>query len=494
MADDYASSAKEGTGQAPFPSRKDLHGSRIPKSNTGLEQSLETGTTGPSLRDSVKPTRPATEPVVPADSPAEPEAQGTTGAGGPAWASLKEQPATEPQQSSVPESAGQPEPKRAPGPDVHRVQAGQAPQTAAAKAKKRKRRKALRTTLILVFLLALVGTAVWFALNSLVGQTGFMGGDSNNDYPGPGHGEVTVAVNSGDLGSDIGQTLVDAGVVKSVSSFVKAFNMNSAAATLIRPGNYTMKLEMSSAGALMALLDETNRRDNTFTIHPGQVVSQIKESLVQNAGFSAKDIDAAFADADAIGLPPEANGNAEGWLAPGEYTIDKNDDAAAVIKKMVAKQVEILSELKVPRDQWLPVLIKASILEREAGGHHDLAKIARVIDNRLEWVAGETAGFLQMDSTALYGVGKTGGLPTADDLADPNPYNTYVHKGLPPGPIGSPSREAIEATLNPAEGDWLYFVTVNLDTGETLFANTLAEQQANQELLNKWCEDTKKCG
>ena len=155
---------------------------------------------------------------------------------------------------------------------------------------------------------------------------------------------------------------------------------------------------------------------------------------------------------------------------------------------MVGRTTALLTDLGVAEADWQETLIKASILEREASVPEDLSKVARVILNRLELPEAETRGLLQMDSTVLYGVGKSGGLPTADDLGSDSPYNTYRVQGLPPTPIATPSQAAIEATINPADGDWLYFVTVNLDTGETLFSSTLAEQTSNIELLNKWCE------
>jgi len=146
-----------------------------------------------------------------------------------------------------------------------------------------------------------------------------------------------------------------------------------------------------------------------------------------------------------------------------------------------------IDDLDVPTDEREEVLIKASILEREVNIDTYLPKVARVIDNRLADPDGETKGFLQMDSPVLYGLGRTGGIPTADELAKDTPYNTYIHKGLPPGPIAQPSVAALEATLRPAEGDWLYFVTVNLDTGETLFADTHAEQEKNRKKLDEYC-------
>ena len=144
----------------------------------------------------------------------------------------------------------------------------------------------------------------------------------------------------------------------------------------------------------------------------------------------------------------------------------------------------------MPEDQRQELLIKASILEREVNIEQYYPMVARVIENRLTQPQAETVGYLNMDSTVLYGVGKVGGVPTANEVADEsNPYNTYKHKGLPPGPISSPSDLALESMLNPADGDWLYFVTVNLDTGETKFAATLEEQEKNRALFDQWCTD-----
>lgn len=96
-----------------------------------------------------------------------------------------------------------------------------------------------------------------------------------------------------------------------------------------------------------------------------------------------------------------------------------------------------------------------------------------------------------MDSTVGYAVNKPRGtgVTTSDaERANTSPYNTYVHEGLPPGPIGAPGKAALEAAANPAEGNWKYFVTVNLDTGETLFAETFTEHQQNVRKFQAWCQ------
>jgi UPF0755 protein len=135
-------------------------------------------------------------------------------------------------------------------------------------------------------------------------------------------------------------------------------------------------------------------------------------------------------------------------------------------------------------------MIVASIVEGEVSGDADRAKVARVIENRLKDTTGPTKGLLQMDSTVHYAVKKRGKAGTTDaDRQSASPYNTYRVQGLPPGPINNPGAASIAAAASPAAGSWLFFVTVNPDTGETRFATTPAEHQANVNQFNQWCRD-----
>ncbi|WP_022867861.1 endolytic transglycosylase MltG [Schaalia vaccimaxillae] len=343
----------------------------------------------------------------------------------------------------------------------------------------------VRTLAIVVIVLALIGGAGWFALSQLRDSAG-QSAPVAQDYPGPGSGSVQVTVEQGDSGTDIGQKLVDAGVVKSLEAFIKAFDANKAASS-IRPGTFTLKLKMSSSDAIAALLDDANRSDNTVTVNPGQTVAQVVEKIVDVTDFNEDEVTAALTDTSALGLPAEAGGNAEGWLMPGSYEVSSGDTPQDLFAEMIAATVAEFDELGVDAAQRQTVLIKASILEREVNIDEYLPKVARVIENRLQDSEGETRGRLGMDSTVLYGVGKTGGIPTQEDLAADNPYNSYLHAGLPPTPIASPSRAAVEAVVSPDEGAWLYYVTIDLDTGETLFAQTLDEHNKNVEKFNQYC-------
>lgn len=349
-------------------------------------------------------------------------------------------------------------------------------------ARKRKRRRRVRSFFIIVLVLGLLAGASYVAYDQLFNSST----TASDDFPGPGSGSVEVTIDEESSGRAIGQTLVDAGVVKSVGAFVRQFETNRAAMS-IRPGTYRLKLQMSASGALAALLDETNRVDSTVTVGSGQKLSEVKQRIVDIMGVSEAEVDAAFADTEAIGLPSEAGGNAEGWLLPGSYEVGETDTPTTVIARMVKGTIDELDRLGVAPADRETVLIKASIVDGEMNIDKYMPMVARVIENRLADTNGETKGMLGMDSTVLYGVGKTSGVPDQADLDNDNPYNTRLHAGLPPTPIGQPSEKAIKAVLNPAEGTWLYFVTVNLDTGETLFASTLEEQEKNREQFKAYC-------
>ena len=170
-------------------------------------------------------------------------------------------------------------------------------------ARKRKRRRRVRSFFIIVLVLGLLVGASYVAYDQLFNSST----TSSDDFPGPGSGSVEVTIAENSSGRDIGQTLVDAGVIKSVGAFVRQFE-NNRASTSIRPGTYRLKLQMNAAGALAALLDETNRLDSTITIKSGQKKSEIKQRIIDIMGVTESEVDAAFADTEAIGLPSEAGG------------------------------------------------------------------------------------------------------------------------------------------------------------------------------------------
>jgi len=132
------------------------------------------------------------------------------------------------------------------------------------------------------------------------------------------------------------------------------------------------------------------------------------------------------------------------------------------------------------------VLTIASIIQREARIEEDFYKVSRVIQNRLA-----IPMLLQMDSTAQYGENaQDSAFSTAEQLEAVNGYNTYTRDGLPIGPISGVGDLAITAALNPVDGPWIFFVTVNLETGETVFSETVAQHDRGVAQLRQWCRET----
>ena len=352
--------------------------------------------------------------------------------------------------------------------------------------RQRKRRRHWLTSLVIVITLAAVGVLGYKAIGIM--RDASAQATHAEDYKGNGEGEVTVTIPEGASGLDIGDILQEKGVVASGKAFTNAVKNNPKGNT-IQPGTYKLKKKMSANAALQAMLDPETKGDHTLTVSAGHTKQIVKDRLKQVGNFSDEQIDAAFADTAGIGLPAEAGGNVEGWLAPGTYDVTEKATPKDLVKQMVSRTVTQLKDLKVPKEDYHAVLTKASIIEREVNDSRYYGQVARVIENRLAQTNGETHGLLQMDSTVQYGLGRFGGIPNSTELADSNnAYNTYVHQGLPPGPIGSPSEEAIKAVLNPPAGSWLYFVTVNLETGETLFSSTSEEQKANTKKLDEYCK------
>jgi UPF0755 protein len=303
------------------------------------------------------------------------------------------------------------------------------------------------------------------------------------DYTGTGTGSVDVRVDQGDSLRTIAGHLVTADVIASTGPFEDAAKANPAA-TGIQPGVYSLRLQMSGKAALDLLLDPVSRQVTKVTVPEGLNATQVLQRVADEAGLPLDQLQAAAADPAALGLPAYANGLLEGFLFPATYDIEPGDTPVAVLSEMVAGTVRVLDELQIPAEQRLGVVTEASIVQAEAGSVEDMGKVARVLDNRL------ADGMpLQLDTTVNYANGKNGITTTAEDRANPSPYNTYVHTGLPPGAIGNPGEEAIRAVLNPTPGDWRFFVVVDPDTGETRFGVTAAEHNQNVLLFQQWLQD-----
>lgn len=330
---------------------------------------------------------------------------------------------------------------------------------------------------ILLVLALAVGGAGYWAYSTYPEQVKSLFGWSN-DYPGDGQGRVDVKVLPGDIGSDVADRLVAAGVTKTRSSFFDLLVSKRPEPTF-EPGTYRLRSHMSAAAALAALQDKANRIEATFTIPEGSTAKQILPIAAKATGVPLAELQAAAKDRAGLGIPKGAR-NIEGWLFPATYTFEPGAKAQDVLQRMVARTKQALDSARVAEPDRERVLTLAGLVQKESNGRED-AKVARVFLNRIR------AGMrLQSDATVSYGAGGTTVVPTKKEKADRNGYNTYLRDGLPVGPISSPGDAAIKAAVSPAKGKWLYFVTVNLKTGETKFATSYAEHQKNADQFTRW--------
>ncbi|KZE90861.1 endolytic transglycosylase MltG [Microbacterium sp. TNHR37B] len=322
----------------------------------------------------------------------------------------------------------------------------------------------------------------------------FMGWEEPKDYEaGQANGEAVVTIVEGDTGSSISQRLYEAGVTKTSGAFYD-YLISNAVATEFYPGAYRLQKQMTSAAALEALEDPANKMENTAQLREGLTVEQSLPILADGTGIPLKDLQKAVATPADYGVSADS---LEGWLFPATYTFGPEATAKDVIKTLVDRTITSLDRADVPKDRREEILTIASIIQREARFEDDFFKVSRVIQNRLDSSNQETHGLLQMDSTAQYGYGEMhdGSASTsAEAQYDDNPWNTYVRKGLPVGPIANPGDLAIDAAMHPAEGPWLYFVTVNLDTGETIFTDTYQEHQKYVKQWQSWCAENPDSG
>jgi UPF0755 protein len=349
----------------------------------------------------------------------------------------------------------------------------------ARKAKERRKRRR-RSGVVIVVAAALVlaaGYIVWSIVGPMFG--GSSGADQIDDYPGPGSGTAQVVVAQGDTGGAIGAKLVDAGIVATVPAFTSAYAANPEAQG-IQPGTYALQLEMKASDAVAALLNTANRVSLKVTVIEGLTKNEIFTRINEVTAIPVADLEAALAD-PAAGLPAEAGGNPEGWLAPATYLVEPGATAVSVVQQMTAKTVAVLTAKGVAQDQWLDVLTRASLVEREARNDADRPIMAQTIQNRLD-----IDMHLQIDASLAYGLGKNGtALTTADKDVD-NAYNLEINTGLPPTPIAAPGEKSIDAVLNPTPGDFLFWTAINLETGETRFSETYPEHLENVALLREW--------
>ncbi|MFT4213085.1 MAG: endolytic transglycosylase MltG [Microbacterium sp.] len=352
--------------------------------------------------------------------------------------------------------------------------------------RRRRRRLWIALAVVIVLLGGIAGGGLWAWDTYGDKIRDVMGWSDSTDYEdGIATGSVTVTIVSGDTGATISESLYEAGVTKTSSAFYD-YLISTAQNPTFQPGVYQLQQQMSSAAALTALMDSANKLTDTVVIPEGLGYEDALQRVADATGLSYDDLLAEAADYTQFGVPAEAP-SIEGFLFPATYTFDPDVTAHDAIARMVDEMFSRLDALGVAESDRLEVLTLASIVQKEAGSTDDMPKIARVFLNRI------ADGMpLQSDATVAYGAGLSGTVwTTEEERADTsNIYNTYVITGLPPGPISLPGEDAISAAINPADGSWLYFVAVNLQTGETVFSDTYEEHEAAVAELQAWCAES----
>jgi UPF0755 protein len=372
-------------------------------------------------------------------------------------------------------------------------------------ARNRRRRRMITGLSISVLILVVVGAVF---LGSKMWHAMFA---KPTDYEGNGVTDVVIEVHDGDSTTVIGQTLLAHKVVATVQAFVNAAAGNSGIAH-IQPGFYQLRTEIPASNAVSRLTNPQSRVGKLVIPEGRQLddVQDVKTNVVTDGIFTlisratCVDLDgrkqclavsdlsdaAAKADPPALAVPdwavsavqamPDNHRRLEGLIAPGTWNVDPSASPTEILSQLIAAgarhytQVGLLDAANAQQMSPYQVLTVASLVQREAKPQ-DFAKVARVINNRLT-----EHRKLEFDSTVNYPLDRQEVATTDADRSHATPWNTYVTEGLPATAICSPGDPALDAALHPASGDWLYFVTVDMQ-GTTLFTRDYAQHLLNIE-------------
>lgn len=276
--------------------------------------------------------------------------------------------------------------------------------------------------------------------------------------------KVQVVIESGETGYEIAQKLSGAGVIKAAKVFYK-IALNDSRSKSIAAGIHELDRGISSAAALDQLLD-SKRIIGIFGFSEGlrkrEILDLLEKSELVKGKFSGKIAPSTIYRTKEI----------EGFLFPAQYSFLPGTTFDQAVAQMVDRfyLAANKSELDKGKLGFTPyqLLIIASMVQSE-GDPIDFPKISRVIYNRLE------IGMpLQINATIDYALNLRGNIRLPyQRLEIDSKFNTYKYRGLPPTPISNPGQEAMVATVNPVEGDWLYYVTVK--PGDTRFTKSYDE-------------------
>lgn len=328
----------------------------------------------------------------------------------------------------------------------------------------RARGRALRSLLTLLLVFVVLGASASGLYLYAVGGTGASQA-------------VEVVVPKGATASAVGAILEEAGVIRSSLAFRLMASFRGTGSE-IKAGVYPMRTNMRLPDVfdLLEKGPEDPTPTVTVTIPEGFRLEQVAETLAEEIGLS-REAFLRVAGSGEFSLPPylpEGAETVEGFLFPETYEFREGASPEDVINRQL-EQFSLEAEgLPWDRAEGLgvtpyEVVVIASLIEREARVAEDRAKVAAVIYNRL------ARGMkLQIDATVLYALPQHKERLTFEDLEFPSPYNTYLHAGLPPTPIASPGIASLEAALQPADADYLYYVVID-ESGRHGFTSSYQE-------------------
>ena len=318
-------------------------------------------------------------------------------------------------------------------------------------------------------ILALAGLA---ALTALVGGIWLARQINPPGEPGP---EIRVAIQPGTSVAGIAAILERDGVLSSAQVF--RVYLKAKGAESFQAGEYELRRSMGMGPALDVLQDGPEIAFARLTIPEGFTLTEMAEVIGKLPGRSGARFLELASKSNTIRsrYQPASVTTLEGLLFPDTYLVTDKEDEAAIIRRLLGRFDEVAAEVGLdagPRPAGLDpyeTIVAASLVETEGKVADDRPLIASVIENRLE-----RGMRLQIDATVLYALGRHKSRVLFKDLEVDSPYNTYKVDGLPPTPIGAPGRAALEAMLDPADEDYLYYVLIDKD-GRHAFAETPAE-------------------
>lgn len=369
-----------------------------------------------------------------------------------------------------------------------------------------KKRKAKRRRRNITLTFALLGFAALMIAFVMIVQS-LLGDGGAYDYEEVAGDEVEFEIYPGEGLASVRDRLVDEEIIASADAFQDALEEYDGAATHHAGTVEGMREQMPAEEALEVLFAEGDLSDY-LSINPGFRLEDSLEAIADSTQATLEELQELNQNPQQFGLPEDAT-SLEGFLAPGDYRPDVDATAEEIIEMIVAPSFERLEDAGVAEeDQW-ETMIVASLLTSEANNviseersreerMEDYRIMAGAIQNRIQNPEHDgIEGLLQIDASVNYGLGLSGELhfPEEERFNADNEYNTYVHAGLPPGPIAAPIADTIEAAANPADTDAYYWVTVNPATGETRFNNTLEEHEEDTEEFLQFCLDNEgACG